>query len=123
MNPSYKTYNYTDLEKISVWRYKSNRRRSGYWALIGVGAGALIGLVTYNGNKTDTYNLGVGASAIGGALLGGLSGVIIGVIIGPPKLKFNINGNKTKFNDMRNRVLEKAYGNVQLVSKDSTISK
>jgi hypothetical protein len=114
------------LEKISVWRYNSNRRRAGFWTLIGVGAGAVIGLVTYKGNNTVAsggLNLGAGVSAIWGALLGGLSGVIIGGIVGSAKSKFNIDRNKTKFNDMRNRVLEKAFGNNQPVSKDSTNSK
>ncbi|MDQ2719083.1 MAG: hypothetical protein M3Z26_04880 [Bacteroidota bacterium] len=120
MNPSYKTYKYADIKKLTVWRYKSIGRGIGYGALIGGGIGALIGLVSYKKHTVGFFNggfdLGPGVSALGGALAGGLSGILIGTIIGSAKLKFKINRNKAQFNDMRNRVLEKAYGHV----RDST---
>jgi hypothetical protein len=117
MNPSYKTYNYADIKKLSVWRYKSVGRGIGHGALIGGGTGGLTILLLY---KKSTVGLlggggldfGRGMTARGGAILGTYLGVIIGGIVGSARLKFNIHRNKAQFNDMRTRVLEKAYRNV-----------
>jgi hypothetical protein len=53
-------------------------------------------------------DFGPGFSALAGAFIGALPGAIIGGIAGTKKLKFNINRNKSMFNDMRAVVIEKA---------------
>ncbi len=115
-NPSYKTYNYGDIEKMKIRKYGSLGRGIGYGALIGAGFGAIVGLVTYQkpapGNGWfSSLDFGPGFNALGGAILGILPGLIIGGIIGSKTMKFNIHGNKERFNDMKTIILEKAISN------------
>ena len=100
-------YHYMDIEQMKVWKYGKVGRGIGLGTLAGAGIGAIIGLISYQ--KTESwFDFGPGFSALTGALVGAIPGAIFGTVIGIQKLKFNINRNKSNFNDMRKVVFEKA---------------
>jgi hypothetical protein len=104
-------YHYMDIEKIKVWRNGGVGRGIGFGVLTGAAIGAIIGLISYQKPEPNTFlnlDFGPGFSALAGAFIGALPGAIIGGIAGTKKLKFNINRNKSMFNDMRAVVIEKA---------------
>lgn len=105
------TYHYADIEQMKVWKYGKVSRGIGLGAFIGIGIGAIIGLASYKKPEPNPYlnlDFGPGFSALAGAFVGVLPGAIIGGLAGTKKLRFNINRNKSHFNDMRTVVFEKA---------------
>jgi hypothetical protein len=119
-NPSYKTYNYSEIEKVSIRKYGSVGRGIGYGALIGAGVGAILGLASYHRDPYSWFDLGPGVSAIAGASIGVIPGMIIGGLIGLKMRKFIIHRNKEKFNEMKTSILEMSINKRGHVAIDSS---
>lgn len=119
-DPSLKTYNYSEIEKVNIRKYGSVGRGMGLGILIGGGFGAIMGLVTYQSTPNGWFDFGPGINALGGAIFGMIPGFIIGGIIGSKMIKFNIHRNKEKFSDMKTSILEMALSKSGRLSKDSS---
>ncbi|MEO9210371.1 MAG: hypothetical protein ABI208_04690 [Ginsengibacter sp.] len=121
-NPSYKTYNYSEIEKVNIRTYGSVGRGIGYGALIGAGVGGIIGLASYHRDPYSWFDIGPGVSAIAGAIISVIPGMIIGGIIGSKSKKFFIHRNKENFGNMKTSILEMALSKNGHVARDSAIN-
>lgn len=122
-NPSYKTYNYSDIENVNIRKYGSVGKGILYGALIGAGVGGLVGLASYHREADSWFDLGPGFSAAVGAIIGAIPGIIIGTIRGSQMRKFSIRRNKEKFKRMKTSILEMSLNNSRYVAKDSSVNK
>lgn len=98
-----------DIESVSVKRRGSAGRGAGFGALIGAGLGTLIGYATYkNPAPNNTWDLGPGFDALGGACIGALSGSAIGLTIGlTAKKTFIIKGRQDKYRYMQSKLRQR----------------
>lgn len=98
-------YNYDQLRQVTIRRKGSTGRGAGYGALIGLGFGAIGGLISGD-DPPGWFALTAGQKAIGYGILGIPVGALVGLIVGTVSHKtFIIGGNKNKYKEMRESIL------------------
>lgn len=98
------------VKTISLRRRNSPGRGFAIGAGIGAGLGALIGWATYSppdcqGNMGSVCLDGAGLGAFALGTVGGLSGGFLGLITHLGYKRFAINGDKTKYDEFRRKIL------------------
>lgn len=116
-DPSYKTYSYKNIERLSIGKYGNVGKGFAIGALVGFGTGGLTGLIM----SGDLF-FGPAAVALFG-VFGAIPGTIIGGLLGSHKRKFNIKRNKENFDAMKTSVEEMAISNNGEFIKDSVSNK
>ena len=99
-----RTFHYGNINSVS------NVRRGSIplGALVGAGAGALIGLASYQKPEPEGwfyFDFGPGVHALAGAILGIPVGTLVGVLV--HKKKFHINKDINRFQTFKSNVLRK----------------
>ena len=99
-------YNYDQLRQVTIRRKGSTARGAGYGALIGLGFGAVAGLISGDDPPDNWFAFTAGQKAIAYGVLGIPVGAFVGLIVGTVSHKtFIIGGNKNKYKAMRESIL------------------
>lgn len=115
--PSYKTYNYADIETVGIRKHGQVSIGILCGGLIGGGFGAVVGRTAYNDN-THWFGPIVNQFCEFFAAMG----LIIGAVLGSQMIKFNIHGDKAKFKTMKSDVLEMSLRKSMNAPNDSSIT-
>ena len=106
-----KSFNYIDISSIKIRRTGTTGRGILIGAVSGLVTGAIIGFADGDDPPDPFFSYTAGEKAIAVGAMGSVVGAVIGGIIGGVvKKKFTIHGKKKKFDHLRMKLLEKAYG-------------
>ena len=98
------------IESVVIRRKGATGRGFLYGAVIGLGSGAIPGLLSGN-DPPGFISFTAGQKAIIGGFAGAIAGTIIGGIIGSvAKKRFQIGGRRERFDKMRVNISGKMYG-------------
>lgn len=101
---------YKEIDLIAIKRKGAVGRGIGYGILSGIVVGGIIGAVSYKPCTGFCFlDFGMGGSIFAGSLLGLIPGGVIGAISGTKKHRYNIKGNKAKFDEMNKSIMLKIY--------------
>jgi hypothetical protein len=109
------------LDKVNYLEFKE-KGKTGRGILLGglagFGLGAIIGYATYKPNPCPTsssgfsicIDLGPGANAMGGGILGIIPGLLIGGIVGSKKIQVPIQGSKKSIQAQKEEIQKYKFG-------------
>lgn len=117
-------YSFRTIKQVSLRR--KNAPGIGFVSGLGVGAGlgAFIGYIAYAPPDCDggwCLDWGPGFSALGGAVLGGLTGSLVGTGIGSSYARFPINGDYGMYLGFREKILNGPRGTLEKKPNEVTI--
>ena len=111
MNQTDKQISLNNVNYLEFRRKGKKKKGILIGGAIGLGLGALVGLVTYQPcSGSFCLDFGIGMNALGGGILGVIPGGIIGGMIGGKKITIPIQGSKKSIQTQKEELLKYKFG-------------